>query len=267
MIDYTQTERMRKRRKKKIRMYAILIFLLLIGLVVGVEYLVHRPFLSVQGITAAVNPVSAQVDTSTVVGAVDAFLDAHKSVLFGWRSFIVAQAETDSIAQAILADHPEWQSVEVEAHYFSRSLVVTVTPRQRVGLWCDATQSCVWFDSSCTAFAPGPQPEGALIPFVVDNQARPVPIGSSIVDQGACKNLLNVFAFLDAVHVAGALISFDAVSTDLTAHASGTPEFLFNLRTDPSFAVGPVLEKLAPLFDRIQYIDVRIPDRIYYKER
>jgi hypothetical protein len=267
MIDYAQTEKNRKRRKKKIRMYAILIFLLLIGLAAGAEYLAHRPFLSVQEITVAVNPVSAQADTSAVVGAVDAFLDAHKSVLFGWRSFIVAQAETDSIAQAILADHPEWQSVEVNARYFSRSLVVTVTPRQRVGLWCDATQSCVWFDASCMAFAPGPQPEGALIPFVVDNQAHPVPIGSSIVDQGACKNLLNIFAFLDATHVAGALISFDAATTDITAHASGTPEFFFNLRTDPSFAVDPVLKKLSPFFDRVQYIDVRIPDRIYYKER
>lgn len=267
MIDYTQTERMRKRRKKKIRMYAILIFLLCAALIGGVAYLVRRPFLSVQEIAVAVDPSSAQVDTSTVVGVVDAFLDAHRSIFFGPRSFIAAQGETNAIAQAVLADHPEWQSVQVDARYLSRSLVVTVRPRQRVGLWCDAAQSCVWFDASCTAFAPGPQPEGTLIPFITDNQAHPVPIGSSIVDQGACENVQNIFSFLDAIHVSGALISFDAVSTDVTARASGTPEFLFNLRTDPSFAINPVLQKLSPIFDRISYIDIRIPDRIYYKER
>lgn len=267
MIDYAQTEKNRKRRKKKIRMYAILIFLLLIAVVVGMGYLLRRPFLSVQGVAVMVDPSSAQADTSTVADAVNAFLDAHGSVFFGQRSFVVAQAQTDDIAQEILAAHPEWRAVRVDARYFSRVLAVTVQPRQRVGLWCDAGQSCVWFDSSCMAFAPGPQPEGALIPFIVDNQAHPVPIGSSIVDAGACGNVQNVFAFLDAVHVIGALISFDVASTDITARASGTPEFLFNLRTDPSFAIDPVLQKLASIFDRISYIDVRIPNRIYYKEK
>ena len=248
-------------------MYTILIFLLLVVLIAGVGYLLHRPFLSVQGITVAVDPLSAQADTSTVADMVSAFLDRHGSVFFGRHSFIMAQAQTDDIAQEILAAHPEWRAVRVDAHYFSRSLAITVEPRQRVGLWCDATQACVWFDSSCTAFAPGPQPEGALIPFIVDNQAHTVPIGSSIVDAGACGNVQNIFAFLNAVHVAGALISFDAASTDITARASGTPEFLFNLRTDPSFAIDPVLQKLSPIFDRIPYIDLRIPNRIYYKEK
>lgn len=267
MIDYTQTERMRKRRKKKIRMYAILIFFLCAALFAGVGYLLRRPFLSVQEITVAVSPSSAQADTGTVVGAVDAFLDAHGSIFFGPRSFILARGETDALAQAVLANHPEWRNVRVDAHYLSRSLTVTIEPRQRVGLWCDAAQSCVWFDASCVAFAPGPQPEGTLIPFIVDNQAHPVPIGSLIVDQGACENVQNIFSFLDAVHVTGAQISFDAVSTDITARASTTPEFLFNLRTDPSFAINPIVQKLSPIFNRIAYIDVRIPDRIYYKEK
>ncbi len=267
MIDYTQTERMRKRRKKKIRMYAILIFLAGVALIGGIAYLVRRPFFSVQVVTVAIDPSSSQVDTSTVVETVDAFLDAHKSIFFGPRSFLVASGETNALAQAVLAHHPEWQDVRVEAQYMSRSLVVTIQPRQRVGLWCDAAQSCVWFDASCTAFAPGPVPEGALVPFITDNQAHPVPIGSSIVDQGACENVQNIFSFLGAVHIAGALVSFDAVSTDVTARASGTPEFLFNLRTDPSFAINPIVQQLAPIFNRILYIDVRIPDRIYYKEK
>jgi hypothetical protein len=246
-------------------MYAILIFASLVLGMIGIEYLLHRPFLSVRGVLITIDPASAQTNELAITNEVFSFLDAHTSLFFGHRSFVLARMESDDIAQAILADHPEWQSVRVGAYYFSRQLTVTIKPRQRVGLWCDAARSCVWFDASCMAFAPGPQPEGALIPFIVDNQSHTVPIGSAIVDGGACQNVQNVFAFLGAVGVVGATISFDTVSTDITAHASGTPEFLFNLRTDPLFAVDAIRQKLQSTFSTIAYIDVRVPNRIYYK--
>ena len=270
MIDYAQTERLRKKRKKKIRVYSILIFLLLAAVIAGGVYVLRRPFLSVQGITVSVAASAADsqsgIDTSTVVGEAESFLDAHRSIFFGARSFILAQAERRDIAAAIAAAHPEWQNVSVVPHYISRTIAVTITPRQRAGLWCDAAQSCVWFDASCLAFAPGPQPEGTLIPFIVDNQAHTVPLNTTIVDPDACQNVLHVFSFLQAVGVNNVSLVFDPASADITATASGTPKFFFNARTDPLFAADAVESKLSALFDRIQYIDLRIPDRIYYKE-
>ncbi len=124
---------------------------------------------------------------------------------------------------------------------------------------------CFWFDSDGVAFMEGPDTEGQLIYKVMDSYDNNINIGQTILRTELIKNIILDFNFLDKTGLGYKILylsdpSLEEIHTD----TSIKPVIYFSLRNDPGYALDAFL-KYKSDFIKSGYVDLRIPNRIYYK--
>ncbi len=128
----------------------------------------------------------------------------------------------------------------------------------------DSTK-CFWFDNDGVAFMEGPDTEGQLIYKVMDSYDSNINIGQTILSGELIKNIISDFDFLDKSGLGYKILylsdpSLEEVHTDVSVK----PVIYFSLRNDPAYALDAFL-KYKSDFIKSGYVDLRIPNRIYYK--
>ena len=194
---------------------------------------------------------------------------------------------------------PTLKSVTVEKSYYRHSVLMNVQERQPMGIWCkDATTievsavastsvpenasttqpvsdeatapsvtQCWWYDSGGVLFRRAPSAQGSLIPVVHDYSRSDLGLFKTVLPDALFANLLSVFDALSRAQVAAAsvkLINIDFQELEVDTY-SGL-KFYFSLRF-PADATAQVIDTLRQdnSFGRLQYVDFRVENRVYYK--
>ena len=129
--------------------------------------------------------------------------------------------------------------------------------------------ACWWFDESGVVFAPAPNAEGNLLFRVDDYTGRTLAPGDAVLEERFIPNLFKVFAFLNQFDFQVRSLRLDnlalqEISTD--ALNGSMPKIYFSLRFDPSPDLQPLkILAASSSLKNIQYIDLRVENRIYYK--
>lgn len=160
-------------------------------------------------------------------------------------------------------------SLKFSQDFFERKALIEVIERQPFGIWCQklltpnlqlqTNNQCFWFDEFGALFTLAPTAEGLLIPLIFDNNSRPDKLN---------KETLSIFHRLYNLENIKIIKFFikDENLKELEAEIINGPKLYLSLKGENE-DLEVILEKLSGQieFKNLQYIDLRVPGRVYYK--
>jgi len=255
-MDFYLDERQRKKRRRllKLKIYigAVVFLLLIIG---GIYAVVWSPLFQAKQIVGDDNVVQELKDFFSSQSKLTEFLGANNILI--WDN-----SKLDKFQK-----NPEIASITIEKDYWHREIKINVSEREKFGVWCQPS-FCWWFDRNGIVFSNAASSEGNLINKVDDLSNRQLKIGDQALEGKLLSNLIKVFSVLEKVDLGIRTLKLERpelqeVSTPSTGAG---PVIYFSLRFDPSFGLSAIesLKKSAGL-NKLQYIDLRVENRAYYK--
>lgn len=268
MIEYRDNSKEEKKEKRMRKIKLILFFLLFLGIVVGAFFFFRSDFLRIKNINIT------GVEGEVLVVAKDVFLKKLNNnnffveYIFRDDNFLIFLFREGEISESMKKEAPLFYSVDFEISLFARSVDISIVEREKFGLWCGAkteSEKCGWFDKNNVVFLPGFETEGGLLRKVVDYSKEDVKIGESVLDDEYFSNVLKIFDLFEKENIGiNKLVIRDISLKEIESESINYPKFFFSLREDPFFAQ-KAINKLKDSFKKIEYIDLRVENRVYYK--
>ncbi|TSC59640.1 MAG: Uncharacterized protein LiPW15_660 [Parcubacteria group bacterium LiPW_15] len=164
---------------------------------------------------------------------------------------------------------PQVKSMDVVKRYWSKKIEIRVVERKPYGIWCMGTEApeCFWFDGDGYIFKRGLSTEGNIIKSVSDLSGRKLGLGNRVLGEDFFPNLKSAFDVLEASGIGTRSVELkDLALQEVAAKTAEGPLIYFSLR----FSAANFLDLLETLkgtkaFSKLQYIDLRIQNRAYYK--
>lgn len=176
-----------------------------------------------------------------------------------------------SFFSSVRISHPAIAAATVSRDYFNRVLRIEISERERYGVWCAEPRpegraaSCFWFDREGVLFSVAPRAEGSLVRRISDHTGRELLLGLPALEAERMGRILAAFELLArAGFHAEEMVIADLGKEETYADLLSGPRVIFSLRSDPTFAYEPLLS-LKPELSKLEYIDLRVPQRIFLK--
>lgn len=175
----------------------------------------------------------------------------------------------------LTATFPAITDISVKKKLFN-TLTVNFKKRVQIGIWCHPTggqpqaDNCYYFDKEGIVFSQAPETEGGLILKITDLSKNDIPLGDKVLGDNRIYFIINFidivgkidkFKILEFKIKPSSSVDFEAV-TD-----TGWLIYLDDTQ-DPKVAVNnllTVLDEAVKNTGNLEYIDLRIPSRIFYK--
>ncbi len=266
----------RKRRRKIIILFSI--FFGLYAVILGGSWIIIRSTVfRIQHTTVTGNDQTSDQD---IVDALRA-----RALVGGWGpmkallSFRNMLAWPDKLDATGLALLPAVKSVTVEKDYGTRSLNIKVEERKPYGIWCVGTPGgdviepdqvpgeCAWFDDGGVVFQKAVGAEGSLIFAVHDYSQHKLNLGAKVLPEEFLSGLFSIFQVLKKSDVNTQEVRLnDLALEELEVRTYNGPKLYFSLRfpaDNDLVALNDLSAK--PGFAKLQYLDFRVENRVYYK--
>lgn len=158
-------------------------------------------------------------------------------------------------------------SASIEKNWLDRSIKVSIQERELFAIWCVQKDACYWLDQNGLAFEEAPETEGSLILKVYDSRQEAL-LGAKVLEDRFLGNLLMILSNLKKINLPVKKITFDRELQELRAETYDGPALLFSVRFNPQLSIES-LDSLLKTLDlkKLSYIDLRVENRIYYKNR
>lgn len=183
----------------------------------------------------------------------------------GFKNFLIWPDHIENPGKFL----PQIKSIDIEKHFWSKKIEAFVTEREPYGIWCAGEENpdCFWFDEDGYIFKRGLSSEGNIIKSVNDLSGRHLGLGSSALEGDFLENLKSIFDVLEKSGIGVRAIELkDLALEEVDAKVAGGPLIRFSLRFPASnFADALTNLKSGSSFTKLQYIDLRIQNRAYYK--
>lgn len=278
-----------KRKKRRFYFFLALVFGLLYALALGASWLILRSSLfHIQKITITGNEAVATDDILSLLQSRVLRSEPVKALL-GFNNILIWP---DELGAGDLIFIPSLKSVKIEKSYRERSIAVTVGERKPYGIWCLHPNSappasglrqsesahpneiylatgaeCWWFDDEGVIFKRAISAQGSLIVTVNDNSQTGLGLNSKILPNDFISRASSVFRVLQAsnLNIKGIRLR-DLALQELEVETYDGPKLYFSLRF-PADNAQAVIENFAQKsgFGRLQYLDFRVENRVYYK--
>ncbi len=267
-----------RQRQKQSRIFKLKIytgFTLFFFLIIGALYLIiYSSLFQIKNIEITGNK---NVKTEEIInGAKKVVSEQSKLASFlTTNNILIWKIEPDLFQKAI----PQIEKLTIEKDYFNRQIKINVQERQKFGVWCMAPDSsvasstptqqlsleeCFWFDNQGTIFSGAPSVEGGLINKVDDFSGRSLKFGETVLAEKFLPNLFKIFEILRKSDLGINSLKLEKLELQEISTES-SPQIYFSLRIDPGFGLAAI-ESLKNIgLDKIEYIDLRIENRAYYK--
>lgn len=273
MFDYYQEKKreevIRKRRKKKFVLVSIVFFLFLGFLF----FLFHSSFFQIKALEVEEKDNHQQIAEKNLISEV--FREELNDLswplnwIFSKDNLIPLLFKKEVIIEKVSQSFPLFREVNLKVNFFEKKVIFLVKERNKFALWCKKDrEECFWFDEEGIAFLEAPVVEGELIFKVIDYSENEVRKGEKVLtDKDYLKNLISVFDFLNKAGIPLRTLELKDLSLAeiSTQKLSNFPQIRFSLRHSPFFAL-EAIERIKNIFPRLEYIDLTVENKIFYKE-
>jgi len=255
-IYYKPSELVRKRSRVRLRIFlwSVAISVFLAGLIyVGV----YSPVFRLQNIR--VEGIS-QLTAESVLNVVKPLV-FHNSFLqwLGEQNMLAWQERQIRVPTSgiLLAS--------IDRNLFTRSVTVSIQERKQAGIWCFG-EVCFWFDQEGVLFESAPNTEGSLVTRIKEDRLEPMLLGEKIIENRFLDVVLKLVSTLPKINLAIEEIKFNRELQELTVSLYNGPEILLSVRFDPTQTLNGLQNLRSTLnFSNLEYIDLRVENRIFYK--
>lgn len=210
------------------------------------------------------------IDSDEIRVAAEAWMDANRLPRVARRNNILIfspQRMSDSLRDQFPAI-ADLDISRTSRHSFS----IKITSRKPAGIWClTKSEQCYYFDQSGIAYAEIPQTSGALYLLIKDERMHETALGEKITDSDWLKAILLVRNSLQFSNIGIRALGIEADSfNEFYVETTQGWKIMFSLETslsDQTSALSQFLKEKISSDEllTLEYIDLRIPNRIYYK--
>ncbi|MBI2064084.1 MAG: hypothetical protein HYT65_03820 [Candidatus Yanofskybacteria bacterium] len=208
-------------------------------------------------------------------GAVDDWLNTRFWGLTRRNNiFFISSAKLTS---RLAEQFPKLESIKISAD-LPHSLLLSSVERKPAGIWCLPAQAgqtvkvrCFYFDKNGIAFSETQPSSGFLITNVTDKRTRDISLGSQVVADDWLRSIMSAKESLAKTDVSiSEFVIPDDSFDEFDAKTAEGWKIMFSIQTDIEKQINALAtflkEKLKPgQRPGLQYVDLRIQDRIYYK--
>ena len=261
--DELKLKKHRQRLKK-----VVVVLVVAIAILAGIFYLAF--FAKLLDIRSVIIEGNKRITASDLEATANDWLDSR----FFWikirYNFLLARLNVETLAGEL-----NGKFVDVDSISFSwpsiHELKISVSERKSAGIWCVIKQNkCFYFDGKGVVYAETGQSSGFLLTMISDYSEREVNLGEIVVEVKMLDAILKAKESLKKIGIEITEINIPAAGK--TEFGVTTP-FGWRILLDNSTgiisqinAMGQVFDKLSPEEkSKLQYFDLRIQDRIYYK--
>ena len=161
---------------------------------------------------------------------------------------------------------PRFASLEINRNYFSRTIEVSITERDKDMVWCFETNSvCYWVYGSGFIFSQAPLFSGSLVIVITDSRETPLEIGSYVLSSSMNSILNKILAILAKLNVRIDDIRLENIKLrELITRVHSGPRIIFSLDIDPAFTETAISSLIkAGSWSKIKSLNLTVPDRAY----
>ena len=182
-------------------------------------------------------------------------------------------ADTAKVSADLMQDYPEVQKAQVALPLIGRQPVVYVEPYRPAFILTTVSSAAYLLDENGRALVSTSQitdPGELAVPTVQDKSGVTVTLGSRALPSDTVRFIEETAALLLAAKVQYSSIVLPQTANELHVYISGTPYYVkYNLQGEARLQTGTFLAAQARLkrdkATPAEYIDVRVPDRAYYR--
>lgn len=189
-----------------------------------------------------------------------------RSVLNQGNLFLVTK---NKLRNTLVNNFPRIASVDVTKDIFKKSIDLKIIERKEVGIFCK--KDCYYIDKQGVIFEKAPQTSGALILVIKDYSEGELGINRNVVERGFIAELIDLRNYLSdqlGLKVLEFMIGSGA-SEDLKVNTNEGWHILFDRSRDLQNQIEALRlvleEKIKEERTNLEYIDLRIENRVYYK--
>ncbi|NCN53164.1 hypothetical protein GW950_01730 [Candidatus Wolfebacteria bacterium] len=155
--------------------------------------------------------------------------------------------------------------LNIDRDWLNQSVNIKLKYREQFAIWC-STGDCFWIDETGTAFEIAPQTEGSLILIVHDDSEKSIILGDKIMNEEYITHAIDILSGTSEMRFPIKKINFNRKLQELSFENYSGPDFVFSTRFNPELnlaALKSLKEKVG--LDGIENIDLRVENRLYYK--
>lgn len=181
--------------------------------------------------------------------------------------------DASALKLELMQSYPEIKNVSVVMPFIGREPRVFIEPYKPSFMLTTTNSSAYLLDTTGRALVTASQitdVDALEVPVIEDRSGNPVKLGSRALPSTTVRFAQTVLAALKTENVATSNIVLPAAAYELDVSITGTPYFVkFNLLDDALQQSGTYLAVRQRLqkdtIKPAQYVDVRVPERAYYK--
>ncbi|MEK9154931.1 MAG: hypothetical protein AAB596_02585 [Patescibacteria group bacterium] len=285
-IYFTEKKINKKRLNFKLKIYGFLSLFILI--IAAVNYaVIYSSLFQIKQIYIKQNG-SEPINEKKLIEDFKFFLanQSKISAFLGANNILIWKNNTDQF----LKNYPDITKLAIQKDYPNRTVNINVKGREKFGIWClissnlsqanasttntiaaidnqaQIPEKCWWFDNSGVLFERAPSTQGEIIYKISDLSERPLDNYSQALDKNSFDNLIKIIKILESSGIKTKnllLENFDL--KEISTNSSIIPKIYFSLRINPE-STSSVIESIKKIgLEKIEYIDLRVENRTYYK--
>jgi len=191
----------------------------------------------------------------------------------GENLFILSK---NQIKSELVAAFPTITGINIKKELF-HGLIINFEKRVQIGIWCqpntDPTlaDNCYYFDKEGIIFKEAPQTEGTLILKIKDYENKKVSLGNQILNNSQLKFITdfnNEIIKNNQIKITEFKIG-PSVNSNLEAISDRGWSIYLDQNQDPALEANNLFtilnEVIKDKASNLEYIDLRIPSRVFYK--
>ena len=268
-INQTLKNKYSAKKKRKFLLKFFLWLILILAIAAGVVYLLF--FSKVFYVKEVSIANQSFVPNQDIRETVDDFLAQKKFFVSGFRNLIFV--ESDKMQSLITDAFSQAENVVVEKKY-PHTVKVSLDGKVAIGIWCfgeKGSSGCFYFDKNGVVFETSADSDGPLLLKIEDEKGQFEKLGQAVTDKELLAFILSIRPELEKVKIDIKKIIVLA-DEDFRVDVQTTEgwKIYFSTKDDLKSQVNSLNvflgQKISPEKRSIlQYIDVRIPNRVYYK--
>ena len=251
-------------------MIAFFVIFVVLAVAAGSIYtLFFSGWFTIKGIEISGNQELNQEEIKNLAGS-----HINRSYLFGLiKSYSnILFAGSEIIEKSLKDIYPLIESVDVNKKLFSKNLEIDIKEREAIGVYCKKeSETCFYFDRNNVLFKEAPRFSGQLFLVIEDSRNRDFKLSDSFDDAELLNKIFETKSIIDELRIVEYQNFFlPENSFDFWIKTKGGWNVYLDKEIDiPSqlVALKKFLEEKLPSDRRqsLQYIDLRVNNRIYYK--
>ena len=273
-IRTLRSKKLRKKKKKVLQWKLGVFCLLILAIIFGCIYVLRLNYLQIQEVYVEGEYTSLSTRVSEDVG----------SVLEGKYLWLIPKTNIflypkSNIEDALSLNYPEIEKYSIELDIFhTKTLKITVKERQEIGVWCryvSEKEECYFIDNSGYVFEKSPNySDGVLMKY--SGRIQGEPLGAQYVPRETFQKIISfvnaVNAKSDAYMLRITGLNFEKDS-NLTFRLQNGGSLFVDLNTGLTQTfenVSILLSQDSFLYEIedgsfIDYVDARLPGKVFYK--